>query len=64
MVCPVCRSELFWQREVQLNTAGMTLLKLDWANESATGIQCARCSRLELFADHRQIRLGAPEQKP
>lgn len=59
--CTLCEGELFWDREVQLNTAGMTFLKLDWANDSATGIQCADCSRLELFADDKHIRLSAPD---
>ncbi|MFI6942688.1 hypothetical protein ACIBI4_25725 [Streptomyces sp. NPDC050418] len=60
MHCPVCRGALFWEREVQLNTAGMTFMRLDWANDSATGIQCAQCSRLELFTDRRQLGLTAP----
>jgi hypothetical protein len=33
----------------QLNTAGMTLLNLDWANRSATILACERCGRIEWF---------------
>ncbi|WP_432107162.1 hypothetical protein [Streptomyces sp. AA1529] len=62
--CALCRGTLFWNREVQLNTAGMSLLNLDWANASALGLQCAGCSRLELFADSNQVRLSAPEEQP
>ncbi|MET9859485.1 hypothetical protein ABZY93_09175 [Streptomyces smyrnaeus] len=62
--CPLCRGTLFWDREVQLNTAGMSFLNLDWANASATGVQCADCSRLELFADSGQVRFSTPEAQP
>lgn len=62
--CALCRGKLFWDREVQLNTAGMSLMNLDWANASALGLQCAECSRLELFADSNQARFSAPEEEP
>ncbi|MBQ0866975.1 hypothetical protein KBZ21_34055 [Streptomyces sp. A73] len=64
LLCPLCRGTLFWDREVQLNTAGMSFLNLDWANASATGVQCADCSRLELFADSGQVRFSTPEAQP
>ncbi len=42
---------------VQLNTAGMTFLDLDWANRSATTLTCAECGRLQWF-------LQRPERSP
>ena len=41
-------------REAQLNTAGMTFLKLDWLNKTATIFVCEDCGRLEWFLDVSQ----------
>ncbi|MCH0538527.1 hypothetical protein I3F58_02920 [Streptomyces sp. MUM 203J] len=49
VVCPFCRFDQFWEREIKLNTAGMSFLGLDWANKSATGLVCAQCGRIEMF---------------
>ena len=51
LVCPHCGGTAFDQREAQLNTAGMTFLKLDWMNKSATVFHCQVCGRLEWFLD-------------
>ena len=34
--CPICGCEEFYDRKSLLNTAGMTYLGLDWANDEAT----------------------------
>lgn len=47
--CLVCRSELFFDREVKLNTTGAELFDLGWANQSATGLVCAQCGYVHLF---------------
>jgi len=49
VTCSHCGSTFFEDRRAQLNTAGLTFLKLDWANESATVLVCMSCGRLEWF---------------
>lgn len=51
--CPFCQGDGFRQRDIKLNTAGMSLLGLDWANKSATGLICAQCGRIEMFMEPR-----------
>jgi predicted nucleic-acid-binding Zn-ribbon protein len=47
--CVVCGNDHFWQREAQLNTAGMTFLELDWANPSALCCVCDSCGYIHWF---------------
>jgi predicted nucleic-acid-binding Zn-ribbon protein len=47
--CAVCQGRQFFRRQVKLNTTGMELMGLGWANQSATGITCAACGYLHLF---------------
>jgi hypothetical protein len=54
--CPHCGGETFDQSSVLLNTRGLTLLNLDWANKSATTLICRDCGRVEWF-------LHAPEKQ-
>ena len=49
IMCPLCGGDRFVLGHAQLNTAGMTLFGLDWANRSATTLACAECGRLEWF---------------
>lgn len=49
LVCPVCGSPYFWERETQLNTTGMTFLGLDWANTNATNYVCDHCGYMFWF---------------
>jgi hypothetical protein len=53
--CPHCDSDRFVARRVLLNTYGMTLLNLDWANKEATTLTCDHCKMIQWFRD-------APEQ--
>lgn len=39
----------FDEREGKVNTTGLTLLDLDWANRSALVLVCKRCGHLEWF---------------
>lgn len=39
----------FDEREGKVNTTGLTLLDLDWANRSALVLVCKRCGHLERF---------------
>lgn len=47
--CLVCGEPDFWDREVKLNTSGMELLDLAWANRSALGLVCASCGYVHEF---------------
>lgn len=49
LVCPHCGGIDFEQSEAQLNTAGLTLLGLDWANRNASIFVCMNCGRIEWF---------------
>ncbi len=50
VACPHCRGNRFHAREILLNTRGLTFLKLDWMNRSATALVCAACGQVQLFA--------------
>jgi hypothetical protein len=54
--CQHCGGEQFVEGRAQLNTAGMTFLKLDWANRSAATLACVTCGRIEWF-------LADPEER-
>jgi hypothetical protein len=47
--CQHCDGHLFIEGRAQLNTAGMTLFNLDWANRSAATLTCTACGRIEWF---------------
>jgi hypothetical protein len=47
--CLICGRDRFHTREAQLNTAGMTFLGLDWANESGVCVICANCGYIHWF---------------
>jgi predicted nucleic-acid-binding Zn-ribbon protein len=47
--CSVCGNETFRERTSLLNTAGMTFLRLDWANKSAENFICSRCGYIFWF---------------
>ena len=49
LMCSVCEHEKFSHRPSQLNTAGMSMLGLDWANKTAHCCVCERCSHIEWF---------------
>ncbi|MBT3301843.1 MAG: hypothetical protein HOD63_05310 [Bacteroidetes bacterium] len=48
--CPVCNHDSFWTRETLMNTPGMTILGLDWANKTATNYVCDNCGYILWFA--------------
>lgn len=48
--CAHCGNDRFEARRILLNTRGLTYLKLDWLNRSATALECARCGSIQLFA--------------
>ena len=48
--CVHCGYQHFELGEAQLNTAGLTFLNLDWANESVSILACKKCSHIMWFA--------------
>jgi len=55
--CLICGGGEFWDREIKLNTTGMELLDLAWANRSALGLVCAGCGYVhEFVGDAVQMR--------
>ena len=57
--CLVCGGEQFDYREVLMNTKGMTLLDLDWANKTALGAICRTCGHVHTFMGDA-VELRAP----
>ena len=49
--CSHCAHGHFVEGRAQLNTAGMTFLRLDWANRSAATLACTRCGHIEWFVE-------------
>ncbi len=49
LTCLVCGFDRFDKREGQLNTAGLSFLGLDWANESAVCVICQNCGFIHWF---------------
>ncbi|GHE57152.1 hypothetical protein GCM10017771_79870 [Streptomyces capitiformicae] len=49
--CQVCRSDLFRERGVLLNSVGLEFMKMAWADETATGLICWRCGFVHLFVN-------------
>lgn len=49
LVCPVCGNDHFFERQIQMNTAGMTFLDMDWANKSAQNYYCDNCGYIFWF---------------
>lgn len=52
--CLVCENDEFLVRSAQLNTAAMSLLGLDWADQSATCYVCDRCGYVHWFLPNRK----------
>lgn len=55
--CLMCSNDTFREREVKLNSTGMELFNMAWANESATGLICWACGYVHLFVN-RGLRLS------
>jgi hypothetical protein len=48
--CLNCGGGSFTEREVKLNTSGMSFAGLDWANKSGEGYICNHCGFMHTFA--------------
>ncbi len=49
--CVVCEHDKFSQRDAQLNTTGMSMLGLDWANKTASCYVCENCTYIHWFLE-------------
>ncbi|MBN2405459.1 MAG: DNA-binding protein [Coriobacteriia bacterium] len=49
VTCSHCGGQEFDTGSALLNTTGMTLLGLDWANRDASLLICAKCGHVEWF---------------
>jgi hypothetical protein len=47
--CPHCGERKFAPGSALLNTRGLTVFNLDWADPSASILVCAECGRIEWF---------------
>jgi predicted nucleic-acid-binding Zn-ribbon protein len=50
LVCYVCGNDNFLQREIKMQTTGLTFFDLDFLNESSDGVVCNRCGYVHMFA--------------
>jgi hypothetical protein len=49
LTCVICGNDQFWYRELKMNTSGMELLNMSWANQSSSGVICAACGYVHEF---------------
>ncbi|MFC9970431.1 hypothetical protein ACFVH6_05960 [Spirillospora sp. NPDC127200] len=49
LTCPVCRGQAFERTFRKLNTSGMEMLNLAWANKDATCMVCTECRNILWF---------------
>lgn len=47
--CVHCKHDCFQKGSALLNTRGLTFFDLDWLNESATTLICAKCGYIQWF---------------
>lgn len=47
--CPVCGHDEFWKRKTLMNTPGLTLLGVEWANKEAENYVCDSCGHVLWF---------------
>lgn len=49
LACAVCKNDEFWTRRTLMNTPGMTLFGIEWANKSALNYVCSQCGHVMWF---------------
>lgn len=49
LICPVCNQDKFWSRKTLMNTPGMTLFGIEWANKEADNFVCDSCGYVMWF---------------
>ena len=53
--CPHCGNTQFLQKQILLNTPGMTFFSLDWANKTASVLICTKCSQILWFNTEPEV---------
>jgi len=53
--CPHCGNTQFLQKQILLNTPGMTFFSLDWANKTASALICTKCSQILWFNEEPEV---------
>jgi predicted nucleic-acid-binding Zn-ribbon protein len=56
--CQFCQGQEFTDREIKLNTTGLTFFDLDWLNKAAEGLICENCGYVHMF-----LKKGAVEEQ-
>lgn len=51
LACMFCGDHYFRSRQIKLNSTGMELLDLAWANKESTGLICEACGFVHEFVD-------------
>lgn len=49
--CVICHGNMFWERSTLMNTPGMTIMGIEWANKSATNYVCDNCGYVHWFME-------------
>jgi predicted RNA-binding Zn-ribbon protein involved in translation (DUF1610 family) len=49
LVCPICGHNQFLARETLMNTPGMTIMGIEWANKAAQNYICDDCGYVLWF---------------
>ena len=49
--CVICKGKLFWERTTLMNTPGMTIMGIEWANKKATNYVCDKCGYVHWFLE-------------
>ena len=49
LVCPICQGQHFWTRMTLMNTPGMAIMDIDWANKQAEAHICDNCGYIYWF---------------
>lgn len=48
--CPMCNHEWFWEKKVLLNSRGMALCGMAWADKDSRAMVCDDCGHVLFFA--------------
>ncbi|MFI0419008.1 hypothetical protein [Spongiactinospora sp. 9N601] len=49
LICDTCDNDVFESHRWKLQTTGMSLFNLDWANRDAACFVCTACRRIHWF---------------
>ena len=64
LACHACQGLVFAQREIKMNTTGMSFFDLDWLNKSADGVICVRCGFVHTFMGGAHQWVAPEDVKP